>query len=652
MRGAGMTCQRGIRLGFHWRPDSFGQRRRALRRQANLRMLLGRDAGASRGWDALLAGAGAIGERRRIPIGTHYCRWQARRTPIARTVMRLLPLLALLSAPAFADPIGTAFTYQGELKAGASVATGLYDFQVCLFESEATLVPLACAPDFDSTPVENGRFTIQLDFGAAVFTGEKRFLEIRVRPDLGVPAFTRLLPRHPIRPAPEATRAASSPWTGLSGVPSDFADGTDDIGAGTVTSVTAGSGLTGGTITTSGSLAVDTSAIQSRVTGTCPSGQYVRAINPNGTVLCEAVIPPPPPPPTIANNVSSMLSGRVSSMALGGAGLPQLGNRGVCASHDQIVVSCGNASCTNAQYASTCESASEPIARGALVVPADGIAVVGYTLAGLSASRCATIACSSLSTRTVLDNSSPFAGLGVAGGIGGDGRVLFAFVGKPDGALRTAKCVDAACSSATIVIHSASVLTGPGGGVAMATSIAHLPAIAYTAMGAGGASGARLIRCIDPNCATPVLSGALYDSGINTGRDPSVVVPPDGRPIVSHYDVQNFDLLVTRCGNADCTSGNATRVMDSGGAVGRGSSIALVAGLPTVSYFDSSNARVKVLRCGTLDCDTGNTFAVIYQGVSLGAYTSIIEDADSRPNVAFEVSGSTVFVRCANFGCN
>ena len=56
---------------------------------------------------------------------------------------------------------------------------------------------------------------------------------------------------------------------------------------GFVSSVTAGAGLTGGTITTSGTIAVDTTAIQSRVTGTCASGSSIRTINANGSVTCQ-----------------------------------------------------------------------------------------------------------------------------------------------------------------------------------------------------------------------------------------------------------------------------------------------------------------------------------------------------------------------------
>jgi len=70
-----------------------------------------------------------------------------------------------------------------------------------------------------------------------------------------------------------------------------YLDGDDTCKAippsGTVISVATGTGLTGGPITTSGTISVDLNQIQSRVTGTCPSGSSIRAISPSGTVTCE-----------------------------------------------------------------------------------------------------------------------------------------------------------------------------------------------------------------------------------------------------------------------------------------------------------------------------------------------------------------------------
>ena len=58
---------------------------------------------------------------------------------------------------------------------------------------------------------------------------------------------------------------------------------------GTVTSVESGAGLTGGPITDSGTLAVDPTAVQARVTGGCAVGESIRAIAEDGTVTCGDV---------------------------------------------------------------------------------------------------------------------------------------------------------------------------------------------------------------------------------------------------------------------------------------------------------------------------------------------------------------------------
>jgi len=181
--------------------------------------------------------------------------------------------------------LGTSFTYQGQLQRDGAPANGPYEFQFKLYDALADGSPVG-SPDtvIESKSVSNGLFTVDLNFGADVFTGYERYLQIGVRPSGSQEPYTILSPRQRLLPAPYAHYAVNAgvagfvPWNGVLDKPPAFADGTDND-----TTYTAGTGLTlNGT-----QFRVDTAIIQARVSGGCAAGSSIRTIYDNGTVVCE-----------------------------------------------------------------------------------------------------------------------------------------------------------------------------------------------------------------------------------------------------------------------------------------------------------------------------------------------------------------------------
>ncbi len=154
---------------------------------------------------------------------------------------------------------GTAFTYQGQLNAGALPADGTYDLTFALFNGNSGAGQVGSTLASAATAVSNGLFTVTLDFGAN-FPGADRWLEIAVRTN-GGGAFTTLSPRQKITPTPYATTASN-----LSGQLS-------------------GAQIADGTVTAA---KVDSTQVQLRVNGTAPAGQFITGIAANGGVSVSA----------------------------------------------------------------------------------------------------------------------------------------------------------------------------------------------------------------------------------------------------------------------------------------------------------------------------------------------------------------------------
>jgi hypothetical protein len=167
------------------------------------------------------------------------------------------------------SPSTAAFTFQGQLtSSGSPVASADLSFR--LFDMPAGGTQVGPTITRSNVTLINGTTSQLLDFGQGAFNGGGRWLEVSAASPPGGPA-TTLSPRQPVSRAPYANRAdsayfsehavtsnnataaltatnadtaglaASVPWTGIVGMPADFADGVDDTVAlaGTGTAVTA-----------------------------------------------------------------------------------------------------------------------------------------------------------------------------------------------------------------------------------------------------------------------------------------------------------------------------------------------------------------------------------------------------------------------------
>jgi hypothetical protein len=249
--------------------------------------------------------------------------------------------------------------------------------------------------------------------------------------------------------------------------------------------------------------------------------------------------------------------GAVSAIAVPTDGLPVIAYLGSTTGAVALkVAKCGNAACSNSNVLTTVEAgANVGLNTGmAIAISADGLPIIAYPN-GSSQTRvvkCGNASCSSGNTFTTITAGgqfvlserlsiavSPADGLPVIAGYAS----VFGFPSNIQ-VVQVAKCGNSSCSSGNAIAF----FINNADSQSLKVGLDNLPVMSYRDLSAGGSL--RVLKCGSANCATGNTISTLDSPGVGTFT--ALVLPPDGKPVISYYDYTNSKIKVVKCSNAAC----------------------------------------------------------------------------------------------------
>jgi len=412
---------------------------------------------------------------------------------------------------------------------------------------------------------------------------------------------------------------------------------------------------------------------------------------------------------------------RGSSDAIPGATQPSYGLSNVSPSDDQTSYQCivsNNVGSTTSDSAvlhvipkiTTIDTTAGWLGSAAsIAVPPDGLPVISYAIAGgLGLLKCGNRYCSSENTTSILDSSGWLGNQSVA--IGEDGLPIISYLrSTPVDAtslstdLRVLKCGDAVCSSGNTITIADPSDTGGGSGPSIAVPPDGLPVVCYFAYETRDYV-LKVLKCGNSSCssgntATTIASASeqfpaaivISGSGVPvvsfkggrstsaalqvatcgnvacssvanltslpaTATDASLATSSDGTPIISYWD--NYNLKVTKCGDALCSSNNTTSTV--GAAFDYQNAILVPPdGLPLLAYYgDTSSPGMRVAKCGDAYCSSNNRISTVDADGNAGyANIAMAVAADGQPIILYHstgagIDGSVRIAVCSKADCS
>jgi hypothetical protein len=487
-----------------------------------------------------------------------------------------------LSQPAIGTaplaPFGDDITYQGSLNDGGVPANGSYDFTFRMYN--ALLAGNVTSGPISATLVlNNGLFTVPLDFGPTAFNGEALWLSITVR-RAGVGNYTTLTPRQPITPAPYASFAATAgtlPWRNVGERPFGYNPLPQD-----------------NTLTTLNSTnAVDYTAVTIGVDG-LPLIAYYDSTNSDlrvahcDDIACTGVFD------TFLDNTG--IVGVTPAITIGADGLGLIAYRDGT-NFDLKVAHCYNIICSLATI-TTVDSVGNVGAYPSITLGVAGEGLISYydiTNGDLKVAYCTNPTCSTANLNTV--DSAGDVGSYTSVTIGGDGKPLISYQDTVNDNLKVAHCTNPNCSGSLATITTLDSTGFVGAFTSITTGADQLGIVAYYD---STNSDLKIAHCSNLNCTSATVT-TIYSTG-STGLSPAITIGIDDLGLISYYDATQGNLQVAHCDNPTCTTATSF-FLDTFFDVGDATSVTIgVDGLPIISFADNTNTALKTVHCGSPIC--------------------------------------------------
>lgn len=305
------------------------------------------------------------------------------------------------------------------------------------------------------------------------------------------------------------------------------------------------------------------------------------------------------------------------------------------------IARCADAACSSATLTVVDGSVLNTDGLLAFTVPPDGRGLFVYWTAQfdrLMTARCSDAACTSAST-AILEQAVTLRGRPSVA-IGADGLPLVAYIagGSSPYAVRAAHCADAACASST----TATVATVYGQSAPVDTDVAigtdGLGLIAYAGSATNAEKNAFVAHCSDAACSTATTAVAPDGLLFRVDR-PSIEIGADGRGLLAYRPYDGVpptppflpEVHVRRCADTTCTSLAAVQGLPTtheGEPAGLGMA-AVPGGRPWIAH--ARYAGQVVATC------TDDTCAAYTEACLVGRADrlSVVRGGDGQPVTAF-----------------